>query len=291
MGTFGSGVFGGGGGSGGGGSVGVPLASIVQRAYRIAGITKWVGTTPQDDWFTEAIAELNAFIGTLNLNRLNIFTVAVTNTPLSSGIKAYLVGSGATPQTIAGVDYGAFDMPRPQRIENGVVLLGPADNQNVVRMPPMYQMNDAEWALISLQNVRNGIPLSFYYDGSYDPETGFGIIYLWPQTDNNYSVDWFTWQSVPKFISKDDTVALPDGYEDVFVYCLAERLANLNPHQSKMLPESRLQAARCRAALQKYNAPIPKPFENDAANVGNTSPGQSGHWDYRVGFSRPSGGW
>ncbi len=277
--TFGGQVFGGGGGSGSG-DVGILLSSIVQRAYRIAGITKWVGTTPQDDWFTEAIAEMNAMIGTLNLNRLNIFTIAITNTPLVSGQKAYTVGPGAD-----------FDMPRPQRIENGVVLLGLADNENVVRMPPMYQMNDAEWALISLQNVRNGIPLSFYYDGSYGTSTGYGLISLWPQTDNVYSVDWYTWQSIPKFQTKDDVVALPDGYEDLLVYCLAERLANLNPHQSKMLPDSRLQAARCRAALQKYNAPIPKPFDNDAANVGNTKPGQSGHWDYRVGFSRPSGGW
>lgn len=279
-------VFGGGGGAGGTGTVGVPLSTIVGRAYRIAGITKWVGTTPQDDWFTEGIAEMNAMTGGFNLSRLYIFTIAINAFNISGGIKIFHVGSGATPQVVNGVQYGAFDMPRPQRISDGVIGLGPVGANDLVRMPPMYQMNDAEWARVSLQDIPNGVPLSFYYDGSYDPQTGFGLIYLWTQTTNSYSVEWYSWLSIPKFVSKDDQVALPDGYEDLLVYCLAERLAALNPHQQNMLPAAYDIARRARVALQNYNAPQPKPLVNDAAGVGRSSANGGAHWDYRIGAMR-----
>ncbi len=287
MGTFGGGLFGGGGGGATPGNVGVPLSTIVQRSYRIAGITKWVGTTPQDDWFTEAIAETNAMIGGLNTSRLNIFTVAINAFNIGGGTKVFLVGPGATPQVIAGVSCGAFDMARPQRIQAGVIGLGPAGTNGLVRVqPPMYQMNDAEWSNITLQDIPNGIPLAFYYDGSYDPASGFGLIYLWTQTTESYSVEWYTWQAIPKFATKNDQVALPDGYEDLLVYCLAERLAALNPHQQNMQPESYNIARRARATLQNYNAPIPKPYVNDAACVGQSSTSGNLHWDYRTGTMR-----
>ena len=256
-------------------NVGVPLWTIIQRAYRIAGITKWVGTTPQDDWFTEAIAEMNAMIGTLNLSRLNIFTISINAFNIGSGQKVFTIGPGAD-----------FDMPRPQSIENGVIGLGPVGSNNLVRMPPMYQMNDQEWALISLQDIPNGVPLSFYYDGSFDPETGWALIYLWTQTTMSYSVEWYCWQAIPTFITKNDQVALPPNYPDLFVYSLAERLANLNPLQQHMTAESREQARKCRAALQSYNAPSPRPFVNDAATVGSSRQEGIGHFDYRIGSTR-----
>ena len=285
-GTFGSFLWGGTGGSSTA-NVGVSLSSIIQRSYRIAGITKWVGTTPQDDWFTEAIAEMNAMIGGLNCNRMNIFTIGIYSFPISGGIKIFNIGPGAVPTTVDGVDYGAFDMPRPQQITSGVIIL--ANSSPPVRMPPMYQMNDAEWSYITLQDIPDGIPLAFYYDGSFDTETGWGKVYLWPQTSYAYAVEWYIWQAIPTFASKTDQVALPPGYEDMLVYCLAERLYNLNPLQSKMTPEAHRQARISLATLQSYNAPEPKPFANDAAGVGKAR--GSGHFDYRIGFTRGWSGW
>lgn len=255
------------------GSVGVLLSSMIERSYRIAGITKWVGTSKAQDWIDEAIAELNAMVGGLNCNRLNIFTVRIDSFPITSGQKIFTIGNGAD-----------FDMPRPQKIEQGVIILGNPNTPGVVRMPPMYQMNDGEWSYISLQDIPNGVPLSFYYDGSYDTATGFSLIYLWTQTTNSYWVEWYTWQSLQKFQTKSDVFALPDGYEDAFVYLLAERLAGLNPHMAKMAPNSYVQARRGLKAIQKLNAPAPKLFVNDAGNVGQA--GRGLHWDYRIGSTR-----
>lgn len=274
MGTFNGFTFGGSAGSSVG-AVGVPLLSILKRAYRIAGITKLVGTTLQDDWFTEAVDEMNAMVGGLNCNRLNIFTIAINSFPCGNSQKAFTIGPGAT-----------FDMARPQSIQTGVIVMGNPATAGVVRMPPMYQMNDEEWSLISLQDVPNGVPLSFYYDGNYDPATGWGTVYLWTQTAQSYYVELYTWQAVPTFATKDDIFAMPPGYEDHFVYAMARRLAALNPHQANMTDDARRIAREALKAIQKLNAPVPKLFRNDAANVGNTGRGAGGRWDYRIGSTR-----
>lgn len=278
MGTFGgTGTFGGPGG--GTGTIGVPLLGMLKRAYRIAGITKIVGTTLDGAWFREAIDELNAWVGGLNCDRLNAFTNRIDSFPCGNSQKAFTIGPG-----------GDFDMPRPQRIEQGVIVMGNPATSGVVRMPPMYQMNDEEWSNISLQDVPNGVPLAFYYDGNFDPTTGLGTVYLWTQTASSYYVEFYSWQAVPKFATKDDVFAMPDGNEDFFVHELARRLAALNPHQAKMSADALQIAREARKAIQKLNAPVPKCFVNDAGNVGNTGRGAGGHWDYRVGFSR-GGGW
>ena len=175
--------------------------------------------------------------------------------------------------------YGAFNMPRPQAIEQGVIGLGPAGQNGLVRMPPMYQMDSNEWAYISLQDIPNGVPLAFYYDESYDPLTGFAVIYLWTQTTQNYSVEWYTWQSLPTFATQNDRVALPPGYEAALVYNLAKGLANLNPTMQNMSPDSHRMANQFLAAIEHKNAQTPK-------MVSDFPQGEKGHYDYRIGAVR-----
>lgn len=265
-------IFGGVGGGSGSGTIGVPLSSILGRAYRIAGITKWVGTTPQADWFTEAIAECNAMLGTLNNCRLNIFTLAIDAFPIGGGKKAFTIGPGAD-----------FDMPYPTEIDKGVIVLS-ATTAGAVRMPPMHQMTDEEWANVGLQDVPNGVPLAFWFDHAYDPGTGWGTVNLWTQTTQAYLVEWWTWQSIPTFAAPTDLVALPGGYEDWLVYNLAERLAALNPHQAKMSADAYRIARTTRAAIQHINSPDPKHMISDSAGVGEAS--GTGRWDYRFGGFR-----
>lgn len=269
--AFGGGVFGGSGGVGGA-SVGVPLSEIIMPAYRIAGITMKARIRPNADMFAEAVPELNRFIGGLNTSRLNIFTVAINEFQLTTA-KVFTIGPGAD-----------FDMARPQRILQGVVVI-PGTGATPVRLPPMYQMDDEEWSWVSLQDVPNAVPLAFYYDGSYDTSTGYGSIYLWPQASAQYQVEWYTWQALPTFATQDDIVSLPPGAEDMLVYNLAKRLAALNPRESKMDPMSYAIARDTLAAWQSYNAPQPKVIVNDAASCSDPR-GAGGHFDWRTGIIR-----
>jgi hypothetical protein len=266
--TFGSSVFGGPSVGGSAGAVGTLLSELVMPAYRIAGITKRARIGPSEDMYAEAIPELNRMIGGWNCARPNIFTIRIDNFALVSGQKVYTIGDGAD-----------FDMPRPQAIQQGVIILSSTDTGGAVRMPPMYQMDVNEWAAIALQNISNGIPLGFYYDSSYDTETGYGRIYLWPQTSLAYMVEWYTWRSIPTFETEGDQVALPPGYQDAIVYNLAARLAALNPEMAKMAPESYAIGRRALAAIQSKNGITPK-MVSDYPSKGGA------HYDYRIGLVR-----
>lgn len=265
--TFSSSLFGSSGVSGSSADVGVPLSSLIMPAYRIAGITTRAMIVPSGDMYLEAVPELNRMIGGWNCSRPNIFTIRIDNFALVSGQKVYTIGDGAD-----------FDMPRPQKIQQGVIILSSTDTGDAVRMPPMYQMTVDEWAQISLQNISNGIPLQFYYDGSYDPDTGWGNVYLWPQTESAYLVEWYTWRSIPVFATQDDQVALPPGYYDAIVYNLAVRLASLNPLMSKIAPQAFITARQALAAIESKNAPTPLATPDFPSKGGL-------HWDYRCGFS------
>jgi len=276
-GTFG-GVLWGGGGSTNPVTVGAPVSTLIMPAYRIAGISQRAMTVPSQDMFDEALPELNRMTGSWNCERPKIFTISISPLfPLDSGTKIFNVGSGAVPTVVNGVQYGAFDMPRPQAIQNGVIAITTANP--IVRLDPMYQMNDQEWAMIALQDIPNAIPQAFYYDGSYDPTTGWGLIYLYPQTTGGYSVEWYTWQAVPTFSSKDDSVALPPGYEEAIVFNLAKRLAALNPNMQNMQPRSYEIAQQSLAAIEHKNLPQPI-MKSDFPGTGSRG---AGHFNWLSG--------
>lgn len=259
-------------------SVGVAISTLIMPAYRIAGLTSRAMIEPNADMYAEAIPEYNRMTGQWNCDRPKIFTIAVNAFSLATN-KAFLVGPGAAPAVIGGVSYGAFDMPRPQSIENGVIGLGAAGSNGLVRMPPMQALDDQAWAQVSLQDVPGAVPLAYYYDGSYNTATGYSAIYLWPQALSGYSVEWYTWLALTTVSAKTDLVALPPGYESAIVFNLAARLAALNPHEAKMDPASYEMARTSLAAIEHKNAVTP--------NMTSDYPSSGGlHWDYRIGSMR-----
>lgn len=262
--------------------VGVAISTLILPAYRVAGITQRAMIEPSTDMYDEAIPEFNRMIGQWNCERPKIFTIAINAFNLGAQ-KIYFVGSGATPGTvtIGGQVWsaGAFDMQRPQEIQNGIIGLGPAGANALVRMPPMQQLDDQAWAKIALQDIPGAVPLAFYYDGSYDTTTGFGLIYLWPQSASGYSVEWYVWNLLDTVALKTDLVALPPGYESAIVYNLAVRLAALNPNEANISPDSKELARVSLAAIERKNAVTP--------NMTTDYPSRGGlHYDYRIGMMR-----
>lgn len=238
----GSGALWGGAGIGsgsGGGAVGVAFSEIAMAAYRIAGITKWARIGPSQDMYDECIPAYNRMVGSWNCERPKCFTIRVDTLPIPTQ-KACTVGVGAD-----------FDMPRPQGIQNGVVVL-----EGGTRCAPMAQLTDEQWAHIRVQDIPASIPQSFYFDGSYDDQ-GWSRIYLFPQASGGLQVDWYTWQALPSVTSKDDQVALPPGYEEAITYNLAVRLASLNPLIGNMSEDSRRLARKALAVLEAHNSAPP----------------------------------
>lgn len=237
----GGGVFGGPGGSGTPGS-GVVLANLIQPAYRIAGIILAPGPFPGLDMYGEAIPEVNRIFGQWNIDGSMIYT---------SNIKAFPMVSGKKTYTIGGPGLGAdFDVPRPiyYKLAN---MIFPTDPP--VRVP-MAILDDEQWGSISLQDI-DGAPAAVVYPDMAYPLT---TLYIAPQPNDGYQLELYTWQSVPFVQNSLDVVTLPDGYERMIVYTLAEALAALNPTLQKMSQEAHVIARGCRDSVRQNNSRSPK---------------------------------
>jgi hypothetical protein len=237
-----------GGGAGGGMVNPVYLGrGILYPALRKAGITLGPQRTPSPAQYQDAIEELNRLTGSLNCDRLFIYSKVDYIFPLT-GDKVYTIGASADPNVIPD-----FDAPRPQGIEAANIISGS------IRYP-LEIVTDLQWAEITLQDIPNTIPEVLYDDHGYP----LSALYLWGQPMAGSFLELFYWQLVPQFLTPDDQVLLPPGYEDALVLNLAVRLA---PHFQKVLDQNVREDARI-ALMRLMSINAPKPIADLSGGLG-----------------------
>lgn len=236
-------IWGGGAGAGGGALSPVYLGTgILYPALRKAGITLGPGRTPSPAQYQDALGEVNRLIGSLDCDRLNIYTNQLQVFPLNAGQKTYLIGKDPTGQAVAD-----FDAPRPERIERANYLYSGAP---VLRYP-LRLITVLQWSLIRAEDLAQTIPEALYDDYAYP----FSTLYLYGQPPAGGSLELFYWYLIPFFQSVDNLVLLPPGYEDALVLNLAVRLA---PQFQRIVdPDVRNDAQKALMRLQSINAPQP----------------------------------
>jgi hypothetical protein len=240
----GGGMWGDPGGAGGAGTINPVYVGrgILYPALRKAGITLGPQRTPSLAQYQDAIEELNRLVGSLSCDRLFIYTRTNALFPLT-GASSYTIGASADPNIVPD-----FDGPRPQFIESANIVSG--DATFVIRYP-MAILTDLQWAKIGLLPLPGSIPQSLYNDRGYPLST----LYLWGAPMPGYWLELFSWQLVPQFVSPDDQVLLPPGYEDAVVLNLAVRMA---PHfQRQVPPDVREDARKALMRIESINAPQP----------------------------------
>src|SRR5262245_33162579 len=92
---------------------------LLYPALRKAGVTLGPQRTPSVAQYQDAIDELNRLTGSLNCDRLNIYSHQRVELPLVAGQKTYTIGQDPTGGTVAD-----FDVPRPQFIEAANIIRG-----------------------------------------------------------------------------------------------------------------------------------------------------------------------
>lgn len=235
--------------------------TLLKAALRKAGVTGAPGRPPAPEQIQEAIDEENRMIGSWNVDELNIFTEnrAIYNCIPNQQTNTIGIAPTGTPQA-------DFNGPRPFAINGADLLLsapdasGPSNDQqqiNSVRRT-IKIWNRQDWEQRKYQAVYT-YPEGLYYDAGFDPVTGFGTIMWWPIPDQNYWVQLFVWQPIPKFQSGSDIVMLPDGYEDAIVNGLAVRL-NQFPWTVKVPMDSSVivEAQRSLSVIQQMNIRVPR---------------------------------
>jgi hypothetical protein len=215
---------------------------LLYPALRKAQITIGPGRTPSTAQFQDAIDELNRLAGSLNCDRMFIYSIERAEYPLDPPKAAYTIGQSADPFEV--VDFPA---QRPQLIESANII---ADPQQSLRYP-LAIVTDLQWAKIGYQTLGNTIPEVLYNDRAAPVST----LYFWGQPMSGQILELYTWTQVPYFMTITDAVLLPMQYIDALVLNLAVRLA---PHFQRVIPDDvRLQARDSLMRLESINAPKP----------------------------------
>jgi len=213
---------------------------LIYPALRKAGVTLGPGRTPSDAQNQDGLDELNRLVGSLNCDRLFIFTVGQYKYPLS-GAKTYTIGVDP-----AGVLTADLVGPRPHRLVRANIIYS---------IPPIRRplaiLTDLQWSQIRVQDLANAIPYAIYDDYAYPLST----LYLYPQPVPGYVLELYQWTNVPRFVTVDDQVSLPPGYDDAIVLNLAVRLAP--QFQRPVDPDVRRDAQLSLMRVESINAPRP----------------------------------
>jgi hypothetical protein len=217
---------------------------LLYPALRKAQVTLGPLRVPSTAQFQDALWELNRLIGSLNCDRLNIYSIADYEFPLETGKMAYTIGLSPDPLFTAD-----FPVERPQMIERANIVV--TSTSPTVRYP-LALFTASQWALIQVREIPDTIPQVLYNDRAYPIST----LYLWGQPMAGYVLELFPWILIPTFRTITDVVLLPPGYEDALVLNLAVRLA---PHFQKgaVPPDVREDAWKALMRLESINAPKP----------------------------------
>ena len=213
---------------------------LIYPALRKAGVTLGPQRTPSPAQYQDGLEELNRLVGSLNCDRLNIYSNAPQQFPLTAGDGAYTIGIDPTGQTPAD-----FSAPRPVMIEAANII----DSGNLRH--PLALLTELQWSQIVMQNLGATIPEFLYNDRAYPLST----LNLWGQPQAGMTLELYYWVLIPQFITTDDVVLLPPGYEDAIVLNLAVRLG---PHfQRQIDPMVMRDAQMALMRLESINAPKP----------------------------------
>lgn len=213
---------------------------IVTFAQKAAGILG-VGQTALAEDNSDTFAALNAMIGVWNRRRWLIYHL-IDTAVVSTGAISYTVGPG-----------GAFNIPRPPRLEAAFFRQYPQNNPQVVDYPLEILQSREDYNQIKLKTLISWPTYIFY-----DPAMPLGNVYPWPVPQASiYELHITTMAVLPTFNSFVQTINLPPEYFEALWSNLTIRLGAIYPGAS-VTDDTRSIARASLAGIESANTQIPR---------------------------------
>ena len=153
-----------------------------------------------------ALRELNRMVSSWSNESLMIYTVDRTVFNLVGGTQSYTLGVGGTFNTPYPVRPGQINLVSV--VVNGVEI-------------PIEVINDEQWRDITVKTVTSTFPLRVWANGNHPLD----VLYFWPVPTLSNQLIMSVWGQITAFPDINQTVTLPQGYEDAIVANLALRLS------------------------------------------------------------------
>jgi hypothetical protein len=206
-----------------------------------------------------ALRELNRMLSSWANDDLMIYTVDRRTFAMVANQQDYTIGVGGTFNTPYPVRPGQINLVSV--ILNGVELA-------------VEILNDEQWRDIALkapyQTVPSTIPNYMWADGNY-PLDG---LHFYPVPTAPIPLIMSVWGQITAFISVNDVVTLPQGYEDAIVKNLAIRLGPRYGVQSNPVTASLAQTAKMHIKSQNWEQTF-RSVDSALAGVGSNIGRQS----------------
>jgi len=185
------------------------VREIVQDALIELGAQAPADAMPAED-ASYALRALNRMIQKWNTEELMIYTINRQLFPITVGQQVYTIGIG-----------GNINIPRPVKIEMASILIQTAA-ANPVELP-LTELTDQDWWNTPVKNVQSAYPTQYWLTGNMP----LNEMYLWPiPTNASSELVLYSWGKTEAFVSLNDDVILPNGYEEALVTNLAVALSN-----------------------------------------------------------------
>ncbi len=156
----------------------------------------------------DGLTALNALLDSLSLDDLNSYVIQEQSFPLVVAQSSYTIGSG-----------GNINVPRPQSITQAYIQ---DTNKNNFRLEIIPR---DKWNQIGNRGptITSQIPNTLFYD----PQFPLGVINIFPTPLLTYTCFFDTTLAQTTFPTLATALAMPPGYERMYVYNLAVEMANM----------------------------------------------------------------
>jgi len=223
------------------------VSTMILRSMRMIG-EKERGDTLDAAEQVECLAELNTFMESWSIDRLNIYTIKEDVHTLTASTSTYTIGPN-----------GAINTQRPVRIVDATYIRDSSGYDTPVEIITLDM-----YRKIVDKDAGYTVPTYLYYDTGYS-STSTGRIYLYPNPGGALGLELHihSWQQLQSFVSLSTIVLLPPGYqlaiESNFAVHLAAGFRPISGELAKIAQDSK-------KAIQDLNLPSPV-MQMDTGNV------------------------
>ena len=176
---------------------------LISRALRLVGALS-AGETANANDSLDALDDVNDMLDQWSLEDLMIYYDKVTTLPLVAGQIQYSIGpTGTDLATVRPIEILSANYRDSQNLDCGVAVVSMEDYQMIVQ-----------------KTTPNTIPNTI----AYQPTNPDGTLFVWPPPQAGYSLRLLTNNLFSRVADLSDDVPLPIGYNECFLYGLAERL-------------------------------------------------------------------
>lgn len=183
---------------------------IITRSLRLLGVYAQ-GETPAANEASEALTALTNMLDAWNIEQGMLYSMSNSLFALTNGTSSYTIGPAGS-----GATWESEGVYRPDQIPHEGIFV----RQGTADFPIEYYENDRFQSLADKSTA--GMPCIWTYDYDYP----IGTIRVYPAPNESSLYFGFTeHKQLTNMTSLDESLVMPQGYENAIVYNLAMELA------------------------------------------------------------------